>query len=68
MGNREHEKMLNKYPWMKRRARGFHRDGPPVWMKRNWAHRLRAKFRELLRRDPDQTTYPKRAGDRWEWY
>lgn len=68
MGNRAHEAMLNDHPWLRRKMRGCHADGPQVWIKRKWSHRLRQTMRRLLRRDPDKTVYPLRMGDRWEWY
>lgn len=68
MGNRAHDVLLKKYPWLRWRGRGTHADGPSPEQKRIWAHKLRAKFRQLLRRDPDETVYPKRAGDLWDWY
>lgn len=68
MGNREHNKLLTKYPWLSSKARGTHPNGPDRWIKRNWAHRLRQRIRQLLRRDEEDTAYPRKLGDRWEWY
>ena len=68
MGNREHSKLVEKYPFLRHKARGWHADGPSPWMKRQWAHKWRARMRQLLLKDPDATVYPKRCGDRWEWY
>lgn len=68
MGNRAHEALLTKYPWLRWRDRGTHGNGPDREQKRIWAKRLRQRIRQLLRRDPDDTAYPRRAGDRWEWY
>jgi hypothetical protein len=68
MGNRAHNELLKKYPFLRRHARGFHADGPPPWMKRLWAHKWRARMRQLLLKDPDSVSYPRRCGDRWSWY
>lgn len=68
MGNREHDKMLERHPWLRRYVRGFHGDGPQPWIKRVWAKKLRRKFTALLRRDPDNTVYPIRAGNLHDWY
>ena len=68
MGNREHQKLLEKHPFLTHSCRGWHMDGPPVWMKRQWQHQLRARIRQLLRQDPDSTTYPTRAGNPDDWY
>lgn len=43
-------------------------DGPPKKLKRQWQHKLRARMRYLLTQDPDETVYPTRAGDIWEWW
>lgn len=67
MGNRAHGDLLKKHPFLRRKARGFHQDGPNVQQKRIWNHKWRAIMRQLLLRDPDETTYPRRAGDRWDW-
>ncbi len=68
MGNRAHWALIEKFPWLRRKPRGFHADGPQPWIKRVWARKLRGKMRELLRGDHDDTSYPRRMGDRWNWY
>lgn len=77
MGNRAHRSLLDRHPWLSRRARGQHADGPDVAQKRLWNRKWRARMRTLLHgvgtqdpppHDPDATSYPKRAGNRSDWY
>ena len=68
MGNREHNKLLRRYPWLSHKARGTHIDGPDKPQKRLWNQKLRAIWRKLSRRDPDEVSWPTRAGNRWDWY
>lgn len=68
MGNRAHWQLLAKYPFLRRKARGFHADGPDKGQKRIWAHRWRARIRHLLHQDPDNVSYPKKCGNKFEWY
>lgn len=67
MGNRAHADLLRKYPWM-RNARAYHRDGPPVWLKRQWNRELRSRWKTLAHKDPDTITWPTRAGNIYDWY
>lgn len=68
MGNRAHWDLLKKYPWLRRKVRGYHANGPDKGQKRIWNHKLRAAWRRLSGRDPDEVSWPTRAGDRWDWY
>lgn len=68
MSNRTHDQLLAKYPFLRGKARGVRANGPDKWMKRTWNQELRATWKQLARRDFDETTWPTKAGERWDWY
>lgn len=66
MGNREHNKLLQKCPYIGIRRYSF--DGPPKWLKKVWNSKFRKDSKNRLRKDGGDAVYKKRPGNIYDWY
>ncbi len=66
MSNRTHMTMIKRIPWIG--VRGYFGDGPQPWLKRMWHKIHRQQVRVLLRKDPENAVFPRRIGEREDWY
>jgi hypothetical protein len=65
--SRRYREQLNRnkeMPWWKVG------DGPPRWMKQQWAGEVRSYHKEEMLRNPDDPvlSHPRRIADLWDWY